>query len=107
MPVRRSCVPSGVSAADGALCVLESGPGAHALVRGVPHDRDLLHFDAKYETARNPAEWLWGPGSGRDAVAWLAREHPPDDEVDLLDRIFLLRYHAPLLYLPRNPDLAL
>ena len=78
----------------------------HALVRGVPHDWDLLHFDAKYETARNPAEWLWGPGSGRDAMAWLAREQPPDDEVDLLDRIFLLRYHAPLLYLPRNPDLA-
>jgi hypothetical protein len=79
---------------------------SHRLVRGVPHDWDLLHFDAKYETARNPAEWLWGPGTGRDAMAWLAREQPPDDEVDLLDRIFLLRYHVPLLYLPRNPDLA-
>jgi hypothetical protein len=78
----------------------------HLLVRGVPHDWDLLHFDARYETARYPAEWLWGPGSGHDAMAWLAREQPPDDEVDVLDRIFLLRYHAPLLYLPRNPDLA-
>lgn len=78
----------------------------HVLVRGVPGDWDLLHFDARYETGRNPAEWLWGPGSGRDAMAWLARERPPDDEVDILDRIFLLRYHAPVLYLPRNPDLA-
>jgi len=78
----------------------------HLLVRGVPHDWDLLHFDARYETAHNPAEWLWGPGCGRDARVWLAGEQPPDDEVDVLDRIFLLRYHAPLLYLPRNPDLA-
>jgi hypothetical protein len=78
----------------------------HLLVRGVPHDWDLLHFDARYETARYPAEWLWGPGSGREAMAWLAGERPPGDEVDVLDRIFLLRYHAPLLYLPRNPDLA-
>jgi hypothetical protein len=39
-------------------------------------------------------------------MAWLAGERPPDDEVDVLDRIFLLRYQAPLLYLPRSPDLA-
>lgn len=75
-------------------------------MRGVPHDWDLLQFDAKYETARNPSEWLWGPGTARDAMAWLAREQLADDEVDILDRIFLLRHHDDLLYLPRSPDVA-
>jgi hypothetical protein len=76
------------------------------LVRGVPNDWDLLHFDAKFETARYPSEWLWGPGSASDAIAWLAPEQPADDEVDILDRIFLLRYHGHLLDLPRSPDIA-
>lgn len=78
----------------------------HVLVRGVAHDWDLLHFDAKYETARYPSDWLWGPGSWAEAMEWLARERPADDEVDVLDRIFLLRYHDDLLYLPRSPDVA-
>lgn len=39
-------------------------------------------------------------------MEWLACEQPPGDEVDVLDRIFLLRYQAPLLYLPRNPGQA-
>jgi hypothetical protein len=78
----------------------------HLLVRGVAHDWDLLHFDARYQSGHYPAEWLWGPGCGHDAMAWLTREQPPGDEVDVLDRIFLLRYQEPLLYLPRNPDQA-
>jgi len=78
----------------------------YVLVRGVPHDWDLLHFDAKFETARYPSEWLWGPGSAEDANTWLASNHPADDQVDILDRIFLLRYHDSLLDLPRNPDVA-
>ena len=78
----------------------------HILVRGVPGEWDLLHFDARYDTGRYPAEWLWGPGSAEDAEAWLVRERPGDDEADVLDRLFLLRYQDPLLYLPRNPDQA-
>jgi hypothetical protein len=39
-------------------------------------------------------------------MAWLTLEQPPDDEVDVLDRIFLMRYQEPLLYRPRNPDQA-
>ena len=76
------------------------------LMRGVLHDRDLLHFDAMYETARYPSEWLWGPGNTRDAMAWLAAQQPSGDEVDVLDRLFFLRYHDSLLYLPRSPDVA-
>lgn len=76
------------------------------LVRGVLDDWDLLHFDARFDTGRFPAEWLWGPGSARDAMSWLARNQPPDDAVDVLDRIFLLRYHGQILEVPRNPDQA-
>jgi len=65
-----------------------------------------MHFDARYETARYPSEWLWGDGSPRDALAWLRREQPASDAVDILDRAFLLRFHDDLLYLPRSPDIA-
>jgi hypothetical protein len=78
----------------------------HILVRGVAQDWDLLHFDAKYETARFPSEWLWGPGSAHEALAWLRKNHPTGDEVDILDRVFLIRFHDDLLYLPRSPQIA-
>jgi hypothetical protein len=78
----------------------------HILVRGVPDDWDLMNFDAKYQAGRYPADWLWGPGSAEDASAWLDAERPQDDEADILDRLFLLRYHDKLLYLPKNADQA-
>lgn len=88
----------------------EDDPGENdwscVLVRGVPHDWDLMHFDARYETARYPAEWLWGPGSAGKALEWLRREQPEGDQVDILDRPFLLRFHEDLLYLPQNPEIA-
>lgn len=76
------------------------------LARGVPHDWNLMHFDARYETGRYPAEWLWGPGSVGEALAWLVREWPEGDEVDILDRLFLLRSCEDLLYLPQSPGIA-
>lgn len=35
-------------------------------------------------------------------MAWAETEQPRDDEADILDRLFLLRYHDKLLYLPRS-----
>lgn len=84
----------------------EQDDWTYILVRGVADDWDLLHFDARYETARFPSEWLWGPGSARDALAWLRQNPPAGDEVDVLDRPFLIRYHDDLLYLPQNPGIA-
>jgi hypothetical protein len=88
----------------------EDDPGENdwccILVRGVPHDWDLMHFDARYETARYPAEWLWGPGSAGKALEWLRREQPEGDQVDILDRPFLLRFHEDLLYLPQSPEIS-
>jgi hypothetical protein len=78
----------------------------HILIRSVPDDWDLMNFDARYQAGRYPAEWLWGPGSGEEASAWLDAEQPQDDEADILDRLFLLRYHDKLLYLPRNANQA-
>jgi hypothetical protein len=78
----------------------------HILVRGVPDDWDLMHFDARYQTGRYPAEWLWGPGNEEEASAWLDAEKPQDDELDILDRLFLLRYYDNLLYLARSADQA-
>ena len=84
----------------------DPGGWTWVLVRGVAEDWDLLHFDARYETSRYPAQWLWGPGTAQDALAWYSREHPAGDEVDILDRVFLLRYHNRLLYLPQDPAIA-
>jgi hypothetical protein len=79
----------------------------YVLVRGVAHDWDLLHwFDARYETATMPSEWLWGPGTAHEALAWLRQTRPEGDEVDILDRLFLIRFHNGLLYLPRNLEIA-
>jgi len=70
------------------------------------HDDDLSHFDAQYETTQTPCELLWGPGTASDAEAWLEQNRPKGDEVDVLDRLFMVRYHDDRLYLPRSPDIA-
>lgn len=116
--IRSWPVTSGGAAAgrqDGARSDIEEGAAGptdaeqgwqHILVRGVPDDWDLMNFDARYQAGRYPAEWLWGTGSAEEASAWLGAEQPQDDEADILDRLFLLRYHDKLLYLPRNADQA-
>lgn len=83
----------------------DPGGWTWVLVRGVAEDWDLLHFDARYETARYPADWLWGPGTAQGAFDWLSRHRPAGDEVDILDRHFLLRYHDRRLYLPQRPEI--
>jgi hypothetical protein len=76
------------------------------LVQAVLHDPGLRRFDAQYETTDYPCELLWGPGTWRDAAAWLTEEQPEPDEVEILDRLFLLQHHENRLYLPRCPDVA-
>lgn len=89
------------------LEVPEHDEWSYVLLRGVDHDWDLLHsFDAKYETTKMPSEWLWGPGSASEALTWLRQARPVGDEIDILDRLFVIRFHDGLLYLPRNPEIA-
>jgi hypothetical protein len=77
-----------------------------ALVRAVPHDEGLMRLDALYESTTYPCGFVWGPGAWKDASAWLEQEQPPEDEVDVLDRLFLVQRHNGRLYLPRSPDVV-
>jgi hypothetical protein len=78
----------------------------YVVVRAVLHDEGLDRLDAMYETTTYPCDLLWGPGTSEDAAAWLAQEPPLEDEVDVLDRLFLLQCHEGRLQLPRSPDVA-
>jgi hypothetical protein len=75
------------------------------VVKADPDD-DVLSFDALYETTRTPIELLWGPGSLADARHGVATNKPHADEVGLLDRSFLVRYHESRVELPRSPEIA-
>jgi hypothetical protein len=73
------------------------------IVRADPLDRTLGDsFDTMYEMTARPFEYLWGPGAWPEGAQWLRRESPPGDEIAVLDRLFLLRYHDRRLYMPRN-----
>jgi len=76
------------------------------LVRAVPYDEGLRRLDALYESTTYPCDLIWGPGTWKDAAAWLEQEQPPEDEVDVLDRLFLVQHHNGRIYLPRTPDVA-
>jgi len=77
-----------------------------AVVRAVPHDEGLMRLDALYESTTYPCDFVWGPGTWKDASAWLEQEQPPEDEVDVLDRLFLVQRHNGRIYLPRSPDVV-
>ena len=76
------------------------------VVRAVLHDAGLARFDALYETTIYPCDLLWGPDSWDDAAAWLKRAQPAGDDVDVLDRLFLIQDHQGRVYLPRSPDVT-
>lgn len=76
------------------------------LVRAVLHDDGLSRLDSCYETTTYPCDLLWGPGSWGDASSWLEQEHPAEDDVDVLDRLFLFQLDEGHLHLPRCPDVA-
>jgi hypothetical protein len=69
-------------------------------------DPDLGDYDALYETTNRPWDWLWGPGTPSEALAWLRNDSPPGDQAEIIDRLFLLRYHDSLLWLPQKPATA-
>ncbi|MFE3410561.1 hypothetical protein ACFXMT_20235 [Streptomyces mirabilis] len=89
--------------ADGYLYLLirsVSRPGSRY------EDAYWAEFDARFETTQFPAEYLWGPGSRSDALAWLDAEQPKGDTVDYVDRVFMLREHNGQLYPPMHPEVA-
>jgi hypothetical protein len=84
---------------------MEPGGWTCVLVRAALDD-DLPHFDAQFEATRSPCELLWGPGTHQEAAAWLGQNDPAGDEIDILDRRFMVRHHDGRLYLPRSPEIA-
>lgn len=79
-----------------------------AFVQGVwhPNGSDLSRYDSVYETTADPTDYLWGPGTRREALSWL-REHPAfTDTVSARDRQFAIREHDGMLWLPMTPEKA-
>jgi hypothetical protein len=84
-------------------------PGANptcVIVLADPDDPDLFEYDSRFESTHWPCDLLWGPGGPADALQWLAHQHPEPDQVETIDRLFLIQYHRDRLTLPRSPAVA-
>jgi hypothetical protein len=84
----------------------DAGPPTSVIALAVPGDPELGDYDALYETTSLPCEWLWGPGSPAEASDWLEHNPQAGDQAETVDRLFLLRYHDSLLWLPQKPSVA-
>jgi hypothetical protein len=71
-----------------------------------PDDPDLFDYDSRFESTHRPCDLLWGPGGQADALQWLADHSPEPDQVETIDRLFLIQYHGDRLTLPRSPAVA-
>jgi hypothetical protein len=69
-------------------------------------DPDLFAFDSRHEITRLPVELLSGPGGSIDAVKWFVANQPQPDEVDPLDRTYLVRHDDGHLWLPMRPEIV-
>ena len=111
-PVRREVLAIGWSPTTGTIAITraenltpdEDASWQWILLRAVPGDYGVNRYDSRYVTPRLPADYLWGPGAAAAAVAWLARHQPAVDEIDPVDRLFLLRHDGNRLYLPQTPE---
>lgn len=77
------------------------------IVRAVLHDVGLMRFDSQFDVTMHPCDFLWGPGSITDALAWAGQELPQGDTTEVLDRLFAIQYQDDRLYLPRRPEIML
>ena len=59
-----------------------------------PDDPDLFDYDSRFESTHRPCDLPWGLGGPADAQQWLADHHPEPDQVEIIDRPFLLQYHG-------------
>jgi hypothetical protein len=76
------------------------------LVLANPEDPEFASYDALFETTLRPCDWVWGPGTWQDAQAWLDQHPVAGDQVETIDRPFLLQYADGLLWVPRAPAIA-
>jgi hypothetical protein len=76
------------------------------IVLADPDDPDLFEYDSRFESTHRPCDLLWGPGDPADALQWLADHNPEPDQVETIDRLFLIQYRSDRLILPRCPAVA-
>ena len=76
------------------------------IVLADPDDPDLFDYDSRFESTHRPCDLLWGPGDPTDALQWRADHNPEPDQVETIDRLFLIQYHGDRLTLPRSPAVA-
>jgi len=76
------------------------------IVLADPDDPDLFEYDSRFESTHRPCDLLWGPGDPADALQWLADHRPEPDQIETIDRLFLIRYCGDRLALPRSPAVA-
>ena len=77
-----------------------------ALVRGFFDDDGISELDTAFDLTLFPVEVLKKPGSAADAIAWLEKESPGEDDAEYHDRLFLIREHNGRVDLPRRPEQA-
>jgi len=97
--------------ADGFDSAPLAEPATCVVVLAIPHDlgvrgTDLGSYDSLYETTATPAQYLWGPGDIPGALGWLQAVHPSGDEIQVLDRLFALRFDNSRLYVPQSLPVA-
>lgn len=119
-PIPRDVVAIGWNTATGSMRACHAAQLADqweddgftlALVRAVfrPGEREdpnLMEYDARNATTRFPAQYLWGPGSRAQAIAWFEQEAPEPDSCDVLDQVFVIRVHDDRVHLPMYPGVA-
>ncbi|MFB7277178.1 hypothetical protein ACFCZV_08720 [Streptomyces hydrogenans] len=78
----------------------------YILVRAVHGDPNLMEFDSLKATTAFPSQYLWGPGTRDEAIAWMNRVKPTPDRCDYLDQIVVVRTLDGQVDLPAYPGIA-
>ena len=76
----------------------------YAIVLMATDDRSVPDLDTTYEASPLPVDLLWGPGSWTEACGWASDHSPEGDEVDPLDRWFIVRKSEPVR--PQRPEVV-
>jgi len=69
-------------------------------------DDDVRFYDSLRERTAYPVDFLWGPGDERELRDWAATAADHEDEVDYLDRLFLVRVTRDGAEQPMRPSVA-
>jgi hypothetical protein len=99
-----TCVTRSVT---GSLAPLPEGANLTCVVvQADPNDPDLFEYDSLFESTHHQCDLLWGPGDPADAMQWLVDHQSESDQVETIDRLFLIQHRGDRLSIPRSPAVA-